>query len=209
MNISPLLSISPEQRRGLVLVAIAAFGLSVFYISLAHGHTLSPAGQTSSEKIVDPLATPSSSIPPSVPATVVVDVAGKVKHPGVYSLVIGSRAIDAIKAAGGADAGVELSHINQAEILVDGQQLLIGASAAPTFDPRRNKTSKSATQFPIHINSANLAQFDSLPGIGPVMAKRIVDFRRQNGPFLALEDLRKVKGMGVSKFGDIKSLLTL
>ncbi len=197
----------------MVLVAIAALGLSLFYVSLAHGHSLAPAQQATSEKLIDPLATqaasPMPTPPPSLPASVVIDVAGKVNHPGVYSLVAGSRAIDAIKAAGGAKSGVDLSDINLAEILFDGQQILVGTSVVPSAVTSKSTSTRLVSHFPIHLNSATAVQLDQLPGIGPVMAQRIVDYRKKNGAFTSLDGLRKVKGMGVAKFGEIKSLIVL
>jgi competence protein ComEA len=212
VNLAPFASFTSEQKRGLVLVAIVAVGLSLFYISLAHGHSLAPA-QAASEKLIDPLvapaASPTHSPPPSLPALVVVDVAGKVNHPGVYSLPAGSRAIDAIKSAGGAKSGVDLSDINLAEILFDGQQVLVGSMVTSSAMKPKSTHSSPVSHFPIHLNSATAVQLDQLPGIGPVMAERIVDYRKKNGAFAALEGLRKVKGMGAAKFEEIKSLLVL
>lgn len=211
MNFSDLVALSREQRRGLVLVAIAAIGLNLFYISLAHGHPLATSQQSSSEKIIDPLgsASPTPIPSPSVRPSVVVDVAGRVRHPGVYTLVAGSRAVDAISAAGGAKIGVDLSDINLAEVLFDGEQILVGALISPGPTASKSKGAPTASHFPIHLNTATATQLDQLPGIGPVMAARIVDYRKQHGAFLLLADLRKVKGMGASKFEEIKSLLVL
>lgn len=192
-------------------MAIAAIGLSLFYISLAHGHPLATSQQSSAEKLLDPLSSLSPTpIPsPSVPASVVVDVAGKVAHPGVYTLPSGSRAVDAISAAGGAKKGVDISDINQAEVLFDGQQILVGGLISTPPAVSKGKGSQSVTHFPIHLNSATATQLDQLPGVGPVMAARIIDYRKQHGAFASLIDLRKVKGMGTSKFEEIKSLLIL
>lgn len=137
-------------------------------------------------------------LPVSAPAivekrSVVVDVAGKVLHPGVYTLPEGSRAIDAITAAGGISPGVHSENINLAHVLTDGEQILVGeiAVAAGLLD----------------INSASAEELDRLPGVGPVMAQRIISWRKAHGRFRTIDQLKEVPGVGAAKFADLKSLI--
>ena len=131
-----------------------------------------------------------------------VDVTGAVNNPGVYTLAANSRVIDAIKAAGDSAPGADLSTVNLARVLSDGEQIYVDATIVNSAGVRISKKARSG---PININRATLAQFDSLDGIGPVIAKRIIEYRKVNGPFLTVEDLKKVSGIGVAKFSNIKS----
>ena len=159
-------------------------------------------------------ALPAIKVPevPTIAPVVVVDVAGKVNRPGVYKLPTGSRAIDAVTAAGGAKKGVDLSDINLAHVLNDGEQIVIGAPKVVTTTRGRSVAKSGGTiklNGPLSINNATAAQLDALPGIGPVMAARIITYREKNGPFKTIDDLRKVSGMGASKFEALKSLIKI
>lgn len=139
------------------------------------------------------------------PVLLTVDVAGGVKKPGVYSLSSNSRVVDAIAAAGGASPGTDLSDLNMARIIKDGEQIYVEPvvkQASGTSRVVRPSVKKSG---PININRASIGEFDSLPGIGPVIAARIVAYRKSSGPFSAIEDLLKVSGIGPSKFAQFKS----
>jgi competence protein ComEA len=131
-----------------------------------------------------------------------IDVTGAVNNPGVYTLAANSRVIDAIKAAGDSAPGADLSTVNLARVLSDGEQIYVDATIVNSAGVRISKKTRSG---PININRATLSQFDSLDGIGPVIAKRIIEYRKVNGPFLTVEDLQKVSGIGVAKFSNIKS----
>lgn len=131
-----------------------------------------------------------------------IDVTGAVNNPGVYTLAANSRVIDAIKAAGDSAPGADLSTVNLARVLSDGEQIYVDATIVNSAGVRISKIVRSG---PININRATLSQFDSLDGIGPVIAKRIIEYRKVNGPFLTVEDLQKVSGIGVAKFSNIKS----
>ena len=142
----------------------------------------------------------------SIQSTIFVHVAGKVKNPDVYPLLKGARVADAIKAAGGALKGVDTSDINLARILVDGEQVYVG------YVSKVSATSKGLKQKfngIVNINRGTKAEFDSLQGIGPVIAGRIVAYRNQNGSFMALEDLLKVSGIGPKTLERIRARLTL
>jgi len=131
-----------------------------------------------------------------------VDVTGAVNNPGVYSLTGRSRVIDAIKAAGDSAPGADLSTINLARVLNDGEQIYVDSTVVNSSGQR---VSKKAPAGPININRATLRQLDSLDGIGPVIAGRIIDYRKKNGSFLTIDDLQKVSGIGAAKFAQIKS----
>jgi len=136
--------------------------------------------------------------------TLMVDVAGAVINPGVYSLPLNARVFEAIKAAGGLKKGADTSDINQARILRDGEQIYIyptTTSAGGISQPAVRKNG------PIMINRATVKDFESLHGIGPVLANRIVSYRKINGPFAAVEDLLKIPGIGQSKFAQFKEKL--
>jgi competence protein ComEA len=131
-----------------------------------------------------------------------VDVTGAVNTPGVYTLTASSRVIDAIKAAGGSAPGADLSTINLARVLADGEQIYVDAAVTNSKGVRVSTTKRSG---PININRATVGDFDSLDGIGPVIANRIVSYRKTHGPFITVEDLQKVSGIGAAKFAQIKS----
>jgi len=151
--------------------------------------------------------TEASAAPEIIPVTVAepeifVDVAGAVNKPGVYSLTGKSRVIDAIKAAGDSAPGADLSTINLARILNDGEQIYVDSTVVNSSGVR---VSKSVHTGPININRATAKQLDELDGVGPVIAQRIVDYRKKNGSFISVDDLQKVSGIGAAKFAQIKA----
>jgi competence protein ComEA len=131
-----------------------------------------------------------------------VDVTGAVNNPGVYTLTGRSRVIDAIKAAGDSAPGADLSTINLARVLNDGEQIYVDSTVVNSSGQR---VSKKVPSGPININRATLRQLDALDGIGPVIAGRIIEYRKKNGSFLTVDDLQKVSGIGAAKFAQIKS----
>ena len=145
--------------------------------------------------------------PEIVPITIAepeifVDVTGAVNNPGVYTLTGRSRVIDAIKAAGDSAPGADLSTINLARVLNDGEQIYVDSTVVNSYGQR---VSKKVSSGPININRATLRQLDALDGIGPVIAGRIIEYRKKNGSFLTVDDLQKVSGIGAAKFAQIKS----
>ena len=145
--------------------------------------------------------------PEIVPITIAepeifVDVTGAVNNPGVYTLTGRSRVIDAIKAAGDSAPGADLSTINLARMLNDGEQIYVDSTFVNSSGQR---VSKKVSSGPININRATLRQLDALDGIGPVIAGRIIEYRKKNGSFLTIDDLQKVSGIGAAKFAQIKS----
>jgi competence protein ComEA len=154
---------------------------------------------------------------------VVVDVAGKVHHPGVYRLPVGSRVDDAVRAAGGALPGVGVNGLNLAARVVDGQQIPVGiAAAAPlpggtdgpvdtvgTGGGAAGGAGKTTPGAPVDVNTATLDQLQTLPGVGPVLAQHILDWRTAHGHFASVDELNDVSGIGDVKFAGMRSLVTV
>lgn len=137
-------------------------------------------------------------IGPTAPVTeVVVHVAGAVKKPGLIRLPSGSRVADAVEAAGGAAKPRDLDSVNLARVLVDGEQILVGKA--------RSESGSSG----ININSSSAKELEELPGVGPVLAQRIIDWRTANGPFTSVDDLNSVPGIGDSVLANITPLATV
>jgi competence protein ComEA len=182
------LHFTTTQRRTLGAIAGILIALSLFVVF---------SGK--SEEVVAEQIAPTQMIAPAL----VIDVTGEVVSPGVYDLPAGSRVIDALKAAGGARPKAALSELNLARIIKDGEQIYVD----PIYtagSPTRAGSKAAAPRGPININRANASDLDSLDGIGPVIAKRIIAYRTTNGPFVVLEDLLKVSGIGDAKFAQFK-----
>ncbi|MGM7446170.1 helix-hairpin-helix domain-containing protein [Streptomyces tunisiensis] len=141
---------------------------------------------------------------------IVVDVGGKVRDPGVHRLPAGSRVEDALKAAGGVRPGTKTGGLNRARFLVDGEQLVIGgpapAGAAVPAAPAATGTAVGPTT-PVSLSTATVDQLDTLPGVGPVLAQHIVDYRTRNGGFRSVDELREVNGIGDRRFADLRDLV--
>ncbi|MFG1812184.1 helix-hairpin-helix domain-containing protein [Kribbella sp. NPDC049174] len=151
---------------------------------------------------------PSPGAPGQAAATVVVHVAGKVRRPGLVRAPTGSRVADVLTLAGGPLPGVDLTTLNLAREVTDGEQILVGqptppgpASTAPGTTPN---PSAAPPGTPVNLNTATLDQLDTLPGVGPVLAQRILDYRTQNGPFTTIDQLQEVPGVGPKKFDSLK-----
>jgi competence protein ComEA len=145
--------------------------------------------------------------PPSAAARLVVDVAGKVRHPGIVELPAGSRVVDAIAAAGGARPGVSLTSLNLARPLVDGEQIVVGLAVpfgggTPATGGAATATSPSIP--PVNLNTATAEQLDTLPDVGPVTAQAILTWRTDNGPFSSVDELLQVSGIGAATLADVR-----
>lgn len=133
---------------------------------------------------------------------ILVDVSGKVRDPGVRKLPPGSRVEDALAAAGGVRPGTDTTGLNRARVLMDGEQVLVGAPAPPPPTGRGGPASG-----PLSLGTATAEQLDGLPGVGPVLAQHIVDFRTVRGGFRSVEELRQVNGIGERRFADLRELV--
>ncbi|MEU3912652.1 helix-hairpin-helix domain-containing protein [Streptomyces sp. NPDC029721] len=155
--------------------------------------------------------------PPPVPGggpggsggRIVVDVGGRVREPGVRRLPGGSRVEDALAAAGGVRPGTDTSGLNRARVLVDGEQVLVGVTAPPAPGGPGSVGGSGPGPGPLSLGSATAEQLDGLPGVGPVLARHIVEFRTARGGFRAVEDLRQVDGIGERRFAELRKLVRL
>ena len=189
---------APSSRALLWLLTICAGCLLVTGYTLLHHR-----GQSS---YAAPAAVPASFAPlpsPSQPS-IVVDVGGRVRRPGLVTLPLGSRVADALRAAGGALRQSDLVSLNLAAKVADGQLLLVGVPGAPV--PAGGGGSASG---PVNLNSATADQLEALPGIGPVLAQHIVDWRTAHGSFRSVDQLKDVSGIGDSTFADLAPLVTV
>lgn len=145
---------------------------------------------------------------PSPGGVVVVDVAGRVRHPGVIRLPVGSRVVDALHAAGGARPGTDLASINLARPLVDGEQVLVGrvqGAVPPGVSPPAG--GPAATDAVLDLNTATAEQLQELPEIGEVLAQRIIDWRTEHGRFSTTDELQEVSGIGPRTFDALQDLV--
>ncbi|MBQ0947808.1 ComEA family DNA-binding protein [Streptomyces sp. RK76] len=142
---------------------------------------------------------------------IVVDVGGKVRDPGVHSLPAGSRVADALRAAGGVRPGTKTDGLNRARFLVDGEQVIVGAPAPaprPGAGPAPDgPTGAAGPAAPVSLSTATTDQLDTLPGVGPVLAQHIIDYRTQHGGFRSVDELREVNGIGERRFADLRDLV--
>lgn len=167
-----------------------------------------PSGQESVATSTGlPSGFPSGSGPAAGSTPLVVDVAGKVRQPGIVELPPGSRVVDAIAAAGGARPRVSLTALNLARVLVDGEQIVVGMDVPilgtlPPTGPAGGSPTGQIT--PVALNTATAEQLDTLPGIGPVTAQAILQWRADNGPFIAVDDLLAVSGIGDATIADLR-----
>lgn len=153
-------------------------------------------------------------------AQIVVDVSGKVREPGVHRLPAGSRVADALRAAGGVRPGTKTEGLNRARCLVDGEQVLVGGAvpvpgvvvggAVSSGGVAAGGTVGGAgagPAAPVSLNTATVDQLDTLPGVGPVLAQHIIDYRTQHGGYRSVDELREVNGIGERRFADLRNLV--
>lgn len=169
----------------------------------------------------EPVAVAPSAGPPGSAATsgasptaaeVVVSVAGKVRRPGLVRLPVGARLGDALAAAGGALPGVDVALLNPARKVTDGELILVGVTAPPGVAGVVGAPPDGAAPAGdgrVNLNTATVAELDALPGVGPVLAQRIVAHREQHGAFRSVSDLRRVNGIGDARYEDLKDRVTV
>ncbi|MET9392178.1 ComEA family DNA-binding protein [Streptomyces sp. NPDC006624] len=142
---------------------------------------------------------------------IVVDVSGKVRRPGIHRLPAGSRVADALSAAGGVKPGTDTDALNRARFLVDGEQVIVGgpapAAATGASSSAGGAVVGGAPAAPVSLNTATAEQLDTLPGVGPVLAQHILDYRTQHGGFRSVDELREVNGIGDRRFADLRNLV--
>ena len=152
-------------------------------------------------------------VPTATPANIVAQVSGAVNAPGLVYLSAGARVDDAVKAAGGATNEADLSRLNLARRVSDGELIVVprlgDPTAAPAGTARERSTATPTILAQVNINTASLGELDRLPGIGPAIAQRIIDYRNANGPFQRIEDIIKVRGIGQAEFDAIQHLIVV
>jgi competence protein ComEA len=184
---------------------LVAAGCAAVLLFAASKLLASPSSQAG----LAPPATPPTETAPTAPTQLVVDVVGAVRQPGLYKLGQGARIADAVARAGGATRKANLSLINLAAPLADGEQVVVpvrGAAAAAA--PSAGAGSAAGVPGgPVHLNTATLDQLDSLPGIGPVTAQKILDYRAKHGAFASVDELDAVPGIGPARMDQLKDLV--
>jgi competence protein ComEA len=182
----------PVSRRQAITVAL---GLAVL---LLLGARWLDRPETTSAPVAAPVRVPAG---PAVRPKLVVDVAGAVRRPGLYRLRDGSRVADAIERAGGATSKAFLEALNLAAPLADGQQVLVPRKAA------RGGPMPATATGPVSLSAATLEQLDTLPGVGPVTAQKILDYRAAHGAFRSVEELDAVPGIGPATVEELRELV--
>lgn len=173
---------------------------------LVTGYTLLHHRGQASYAAPSPVAHSFAPLPSPTPASVVVDVGGRVRHPGLVTLPLGSRVADALRAAGGALRSRDLLAMNLAAKVSDGELLLVGVPGAASGAAAGGGATAAG---PVDLNTATAEQLDALPGIGPVLAQHILDWRTAHGGFRSVDQLRDVSGIGDSTFADLAPLVTV
>ena len=154
---------------------------------------------------LDPQVSPS---PSTVVQTIIVQVLGQVREPGLVTLPLGARVSDAIEAAGGLRSMTSSGGLNLARHVVDGEQILVSPAVPTTMPGAGSAGSSSPTgSVSVDLNSADLAALDALPGVGPVMAARILSWRDQHGRFTTIDQLREISGIGQRTFERLRALV--
>jgi competence protein ComEA len=193
----------PALRRR--LLAALAVGLVVVVLAARHfarggGTSASAAAQAHPVLAADAAATPHGKI--------VVHVVGAVRRPGLYALRDGARIADAVRRAGGTTRKADLEAVNLAAPVEDGLQVVVPRRAPPVAAGAGEPgTAPAGSPGPVHLNTATLEQLDTLPGVGPVTAQKILDWRQTHGAFTSVEDLDAIPGIGPARLEQLRDLV--
>ncbi|MFF9702168.1 helix-hairpin-helix domain-containing protein [Streptomyces griseofuscus] len=199
------------ERRGTVALAVllvvaALFAVQHFWVGRPESVSAPQAVRTRPTYPKGPGASGDVGGGPATPGgQIVVDIGGKVRAPGIRRLPAGSRVADALRAAGGVRPGVNTDGLNRARFLVDGEQVVVGESAAAVAPAGTAAPSGPAAQ--VSLNTATEDQLDTLPGVGPVLARHIIDYRTRHAGFRSVDELRQVNGIGDRRFTDLRDLV--
>ncbi len=232
----------PKALAALVLVLVVVVGFAVQHFWTGRPEPVrAPAVERAPGVPGTGAGTRASSLPPPSSASssgamasgppggggrqLVVDVTGKVRHPGIHRMPPGSRVIDALSAAGGVLHGANTRGLNRARLLTDGEQIVVGVpgigagtgagagpggggpGAAGSGGAPDAGAGLSGPSGPVSLSSATEQQLDALPGVGPVLARHIIEFRTQHGGFTSVDQLRQVTGIGERRFADLRPLV--
>ena len=193
-----------HPREAVALAVLAALVVTGATIGWARGRTPPAAAALPATDVVESPA-------PSARPEIVVHVVGAVRTPGVYRFSSGARVLDAVEAAGGLARDAEPARLNMARPLVDGEQVVVPrkGEVPPVVSASGAHGGAQGAGGKLNINLASETELQSLPGIGPVLAKRIVDYRAAHGPFRSVRDLLKVQGIGQKKFESLEPQVTV
>lgn len=215
-----LAALVPETLRGrvglgagpLAIVAVlvaVGLGATAWWVVRADTAPVAPVAPLPATDLASPAA-PADEATPAASETVTVDVAGKVRRPGIAVLDAGARVVDALRAAGGARSGVDLTDLNLARVLVDGEQIMVGVAAPVVGLPSAAATAPGApTGTLVNLNTADSVALESLPEVGPVTAQAIIAWREENGGFTAISELLEVNGIGDATLAAIAPFVTV
>jgi competence protein ComEA len=198
-----MLERDPRRLAAWAVAALALVALSAWYLTQS---------RTTADAAPPPVPTIAVHGESEGGGKVTVDVAGEVKEPGVYLLASGARVEDALERAGGPSRKADLSQINRAAELEDGRQVLVPAKAsrsAVAATPAPGGSVPAAPEQPINLNTATLEQLDTLDGVGPSTAQKILDYRTEHGGFTAIEELDQISGIGEKRLAAIRERVRL
>ncbi|MEP9361416.1 ComEA family DNA-binding protein [Nocardioides sp. CN2-186] len=197
-----------------VVAVLVAVGLAVTGWWLVRGDpdrleapTIPPPSEAAALADASPVAADSSTSPAA--GSVTVDVTGKVRKPGIVVLDPGARVVDALEAAGGARAGVDLSGLNLARVLVDGEQVVVGVTAVPPAPSTASGSAPTPGAALVNLNTATQTELEALPEVGPVTAQAILSWRSEHGGFTAVDELLEVDGIGDATLGQLAPYVTV
>jgi competence protein ComEA len=226
------------ERRSVValtvlLVVAAGFAVQHFWAGRTQS-VQAPEVVRAAEPFEERRTEAGTGVPSGVPsmagtatAEIVVDVSGKVREPGIHRLPAGPRVADALRAAGGVRPGTDTTGLNRARFLVDGEQVVVGATPGAPVSGSAGAAAGTGGSggvaggsagsggsvpgagpaAPVSLNTATVDQLDTLPGVGPVLAQHIVDYRTRHGGFRSVDELREVNGIGERRFADLRNLV--
>ena len=192
--------IAVSRSTALLGLCLALVVLAVLGQRLAHAGA--PSEPESAAVPLEPVAeAPARSV-------LVVHVVGEVRRPGLYRLRDGARTADAVHRAGGALRDADLAAVNLAAPLVDGIQILVPVRTDTAGASSGTRAGAGASSGPVSLSSATLDELDQLPGVGPVTAQKILDYRTEHGPFASVDDLDAVPGIGPTRIEQLRELVT-
>ena len=206
--------LDPGRAGAIALVLVAAVAAVVAAIGVWGARPRAeqlPALPVISAGPVATLEAAPGPVPTAAPVELVVGVAGRVRRPGLVRVPDGARVADVLEAAGGTLPGTDLATVNLARKVVDGEQVAVGVPAAPD-SAGGSPAGGAAAPAPggkVDLNRATVEQLDGLPGVGPVTAQRILDWRAAHGRFSRVEQLREVDGIGERRFAQLRELVSV
>lgn len=205
--------LGPTQLTVLAVIVAAGVALTAWWVVRNQATPGSPVVGPQPTSVAPLVAGPSDPAPTgpdsaSTAGTVTVDVTGKVRRPGIVVLDAGARVVDALAKAGGERAGVDLSSLNLARVLVDGEQIVVGVPRQVPVAPS-GSTTPGAPPVLVNINTASQAELETLPEVGPVTALAIITWREEHGGFTSVDELLEVDGIGDATLSRMAPYVTI